>query len=220
LTDGLATKANVSHSHSEYATDQELTDGLATKANVSHSHSEYATDQELTDGLATKANTSHTHDDRYYTESEVNALLSGVAGAIVGEVRMFARLSYPSGWLPCNGQSYNTTTYAALFAAIGYTYGGSGSAFNVPNMRDRMPMGASFMYPQGTAAGEAEHTLTVAEMPPHNHVLQKRSAYGSGTINALIDGDFTDVVSGNTGGGQPHNNIPPFLSVAFGIYAG
>jgi hypothetical protein len=53
--------AEVSHAHSEYATDQELTDGLGTKANTSHSHTEYATDQELSTGLATKASASHTH---------------------------------------------------------------------------------------------------------------------------------------------------------------
>lgn len=53
----------------------------------------------------------------------------------------------PRPWLLCDGNSYSTTTYAALFAIIQYTFGGSGSSFKVPDLRGRVPMG------QGTGAG-------------------------------------------------------------------
>ena len=49
----------------------------------------------------------------------------------------FARTTAPAGWLACDGQSLSTTTYAALFAAIGYSWGGSGANFNVPNLMSR-----------------------------------------------------------------------------------
>jgi microcystin-dependent protein len=49
--------------------------------------------------------------------------------------------SAPSGFLKANGAALNTTTYAALFAAIGYTFGGSGASFNVPDMRGEFPRG-------------------------------------------------------------------------------
>ena len=56
-----------------------------------------------------------------------------------GAVRYFARSSAPDGWLKANGASISTTTYATLFNAIGYTWGGGGAAFNVPDMRGEFP---------------------------------------------------------------------------------
>jgi microcystin-dependent protein len=55
----------------------------------------------------------------------------------------------PSGWLLCDGTAgYSTTTYATLFAVVGYSYGGSGGSFTVPNMNGRIPVGA------GTGSGK------------------------------------------------------------------
>lgn len=58
-----------------------------------------------------------------------------------GTVLPFAGAAAPSGWALCQGQSYATSTYPKLFAAIGYTYGGSGANFNIPDMRSRFPVG-------------------------------------------------------------------------------
>jgi hypothetical protein len=52
-----------------------------------------------------------------------------------GTVTWFAGGTAPTGYLECNGQGLNTTTFAELFSAIGYTYGGSGATFNVPDLR-------------------------------------------------------------------------------------
>jgi phage-related tail fiber protein len=52
-----------------------------------------------------------------------------------GTVQHFANILAPIGYLECNGQSVSTTTYPELFSAIGYTYGGSGASFNVPDLR-------------------------------------------------------------------------------------
>jgi microcystin-dependent protein len=61
-----------------------------------------------------------------------------------GMLAPFGGSAAPAGWLLCNGVAVSRTTYAALFAAIGTTWGaGDGSAtFNVPNMLGRVPVGA------------------------------------------------------------------------------
>jgi microcystin-dependent protein len=61
----------------------------------------------------------------------------------VGTVLPFAGYLLPPNFLWCDDVQYSTTTYSALFAAIGYTYGGSGNLFNVPNLTRKFPIGAS-----------------------------------------------------------------------------
>lgn len=51
----------------------------------------------------------------------------------VGTITGYAGASAPTGWLLCNGATLSTTAYPELFAVIGYTYGGSGSSFILPN---------------------------------------------------------------------------------------
>lgn len=66
-----------------------------------------------------------------FVRQEVAALVTVPAGAVMS----FAMNAAPIGWLPANGASVSTVTYASLFAAIGYTYGGSGGNFNLPDLR-------------------------------------------------------------------------------------
>ena len=83
------------------------------------------------------------------------------------------------GWIKCDGRGLNTTMYNLLFQVIGYTFGGSGATFQLPDPRGRVignkgtiidtcnPSGLAF--PSGTVTGEISHKLTIAEMPAHNH---------------------------------------------------
>jgi microcystin-dependent protein len=59
---------------------------------------------------------------------------STVIGIAPGVVTYYAAQTPPPGWLLCDGQQYPTTTYPNLFAIIGYTFGGGGSLFSVPNL--------------------------------------------------------------------------------------
>lgn len=70
-----------------------------------------------------------------------------------GQIIMMGYSGPDAGWLMCDGSSYATTTHPTLFAAIGYTYGGSGANFNVPDFKGRMPIGA------GLGAGLAVRVL-------------------------------------------------------------
>lgn len=86
-------------------------------------------------------------------------------------------------------------------------------------LKDRFLLGAGDDYTGGATGGEAEHTLTIAEMPSHNHITHFRLKYvsGSGNIQSAPNDsywrDIQDQPSENTGGGGAHNNMPPYLVV-------
>jgi microcystin-dependent protein len=95
----------------------------------------------------------------------------GGGGVDVGDVKTTARTTPPPGWLLCDGSAVSRVTYAELFDVIGTNYGaGDGSStFALPNLQDRVPIGASATRPAGTAGGAETVALTPAEMPHHAH---------------------------------------------------
>ena len=75
---------------------------------------------------------------RYNTDIAAPEFYTGVVWTPLiptGAIELFATSTVPNGWLKANGAGISTTTYAALFARIGYTWGGSGGTFNVPDLR-------------------------------------------------------------------------------------
>jgi microcystin-dependent protein len=91
----------------------------------------------------------------------------------VGTIYQFGGSTAPTGYLICEGQSVSTTTFARLFAAIGYVYGGSGANFTIPNLKGRIPVGRDSAQVEfdmlGETSGSKTHTVTSAELPAHSH---------------------------------------------------
>jgi microcystin-dependent protein len=151
----------------------------------------------------------------------------------IGEIAIVAFNFAPRGWALCNGQVLPISQNTALFSLLGSTYGGNGqSTFALPNLQDRFALHVSPTYPLGSAGGEAAHTLTPGEMPAHTHGLVADSnpgtsaapaglfvarnaagvpAFGAGTSSVVMHPGAV----GAAGGGQAHNNLPPFLSLSF-----
>lgn len=166
-------------------------------------------------------------------------------GAPSGGLMMWPTSSAPSGWLLCNGQNVSRSTYSALFAVVGTTFGsGDGSTtFTLPDYRNRMPIGAGTTYSANSTGGSADaivvshtHTASVTD-PGHNHlnnstynaVLRYSSGSGSEagtdttagqpdlrTYSTVIDATTGISVSNSTTGSSGTNaNLPPYLGIYF-----
>lgn len=147
----------------------------------------------------------------------------------VGVILSYAGATAPSGWLVCDGAEISRTTYAALFALIGTAYGaGNGSTtFNLPNLKGRVPVGLDSGQAEfdtlGETGGAKTHTLTIAEMPAHAHGFSGGATLlaGNGTSgtlwqNAIASGNnFRGATLTNTGSGDPHNNLQPYVTINY-----
>ena len=153
----------------------------------------------------------------------------------------------PRGWAFCDGQILPINQNQSLYALLGTTYGGDGrTSFALPELRGRTPMhvgaGTSgHTVTQGERSGEETHALTPPEVPVHTHAAAATGDQGSDTDIAGATGmpnnvlasqarrgrpiysDASTVVQmnaatiANTGGGQGHDNMQPFLTVSFAI---
>jgi microcystin-dependent protein len=157
----------------------------------------------------------------------------------IGQIMPFAGTFAPSGWALCDGSLLPISQYDALFSLIGTTYGGDGqTTFALPDLRSRVPIhqgqgpGLS-NYVLGENGGAEAVTLLTTQMPMHTHPAMGNSDAGtsadptggvwaSGPTSTYIAGASADTnmnptaISGS-GGGQPHDNMLPFLALNFCI---
>ncbi|MGH3711973.1 MAG: phage tail protein [Micromonosporaceae bacterium] len=144
----------------------------------------------------------------------------------LSQIKIFAFDFAPRGWAQCNGQLLPINQNQALFALIGTMYGGNGqTTFALPDLRSRIPVHHGAGTSQGQRAGEETHTVTVNELPAHAHAANGRSELGTATSpvgNAWAGAPSqlyaaapnTTMAPNNiatVGGGQPHDNMTPYL---------
>ena len=160
-----------------------------------------------------------------------------MAQPYVGEIRMFGGNFAPAGWAFCNGATMSIAENETLFQLIGTTYGGDGeSTFNLPDLQGRVPIHQGTgpdgqTYIVGEKAGVETVTLTIQQIPNHNHAFigtgnpgtttnppQNIVAQNSGNNIYIEDQAFVALAPQSLlpdGGSQPHENLQPYLCVAF-----
>ena len=159
----------------------------------------------------------------------------------IAEIIMFGGNFAPRGWAFCNGQILPISQNQSLFSLLGTTFGGDGrTSFALPDMRGRVSIhpgsgpGLS-TYRVGQKGGTETNTPTIATLAPHNHQVQATNQLGNkggpGTDFLARLGTTTDgpkmyhdgppnkimdpAMITDTGGGQPVNNIQPYLAVNY-----
>jgi microcystin-dependent protein len=92
---------------------------------------------------------------------------------LTGEIKIWPTSVAPAGWLLCNGQAVSRTTYAALFAVIGTTWGvgDNSTTFNLPDVRDKFLVGAGTLHPFSQSGGLRTITLSSSQLPAHTHSI-------------------------------------------------
>ena len=160
----------------------------------------------------------------------------------VAEIRIFPFNFAPRGWAFCNGQLLPISQNTALFSLLGTTYGGDGkSTFALPDLQGNAPMhpgqgpGLS-LHDLGETGGTETVSLLNSEIPVHAHTVRAASpqdhgnlqvgsptrvfaASGSGqayTAPASLVPKAAEAIA-PVGGGQPHNNMMPYLTLNFCI---
>jgi len=158
----------------------------------------------------------------------------------IAEIRMFAGNFAPRNWALCDGQLMPIAQNTALFSLLGTTYGGDGrTTFALPDLRGRAPMhpGHGFGLTQrqlGETNGAETVTLLASEIPAHSHELRGSDNAATTPLPVPADNmlartaEDTYQTPGNktlammsvnslsaAGGGQPHNNMQPYLVLNF-----
>jgi microcystin-dependent protein len=155
---------------------------------------------------------------------------------------MFAGNFAPKNWALCNGQLIVISQNTALFSILGTMYGGNGTSnFALPNLQGLVPLGAGqgpglSSRQQGETGGATSVTLTASNLPSHTHSVGSTDAAGNSDdpagrmwAQAHLGRQQLPMYSSSTGsaplmhpqallsagGGQPHNNMPPYLAVNF-----
>lgn len=160
----------------------------------------------------------------------------------LSEIKIVSFNFPPKGWALCNGQLLPINQNQALFALLGTTYGGNGQTnFALPNLRGQVPIHTGNGHTLGEAAGSTSVTVTIQQLPAHNHFLQAKDiladvnasvvppsastalaqayAVPAGGGQAAVNRYSTAVPTGalnaasisNIGGSQAHNNMMPYL---------
>lgn len=140
--------------------------------------------------------------------------------ALIGSIVSYIRQDLPSGVLPCNGSVYQVADYPLLAAVLPALFIVGDGTFVTPNIDGRFIVGEGNGRIMLDIGGEESHALTIDEMPTHSH--NYTSSLASLTTVVIPDEPSaipSPSITSPEGGGQAHNNMPPFYTVKYGIVA-
>ena len=153
----------------------------------------------------------------------------------LAEIRIVDFNFAPRGWAFCDGQILPINQNQSLYSLLGTNYGGDGrTSFALPDLRGRTPIHVGNGHAMAQKSGEETLTLSVGEMPSHDHTLmatdtQSTVSDPAGNVlgkapdavyEAFQVGQTTNMLGGaiaNAGGGGGHNNMQPYLTINFCI---
>lgn len=152
----------------------------------------------------------------------------------LGEIRLSPLPFAIKDWALCDGQLLPINQNQALFSLLGTTYGGDGvTTFALPDLRGRAAVSSGESstgdyYSPGQTGGEYTHTLTTQEMPAHTHgasiggaadVVSPAAARlaqpGKAAFAPAPDSTMAPIGVTPVGGGQPHENTAPYLTLTY-----
>lgn len=244
VNDQLTLKADKSNTYTKTEVDNAISNTntvinnkLDTKANKSDVYTKNETIQAIKDNTANKADTTYVNEQLNlkadksdtYTKEEVDDMFERptITGDTypIGAIAPYAGTTTPQNWLLCDGREVSRETYSQLFAVIGTTWGaGDGStSFNLPDLRDKFPVGAGGDIDLAETGGEKEVKLTNEQIPSHQHTVGSSPENPSGSYKVLLNGkgysNDLQVATSFTGGGKAHNNMPPYAGSYYIIKA-
>ena len=124
-----------------------------------------------------------------------------------GMISIHSAATAPTGWLLCDGTSYSTTTYANLYGVIGYTFGGSGANFNVPNLKGKVVVGIDAAQAEFDTRGETGGAMThqhAASNSGNTSVAHNHSIDPPSTNSSNHDGHNHNITAHTHGASHNH----------------
>jgi microcystin-dependent protein len=150
--------------------------------------------------------------------------LSAHQKATVGDTKFSVIPNDHLGWLLCDGRTVNVADFRFLFNVIGYSYGGSGTTFDLPDPAGRIPAVtgtgtdsnlSTLTVSLGTNIGEYVHQLSILEMPSHNHGVAGGGQISSNNSTSMVSTNITltDPQHRHTGTTDAAGYTPSFTGV-------
>ena len=142
--------------------------------------------------------------------------------ATVGDMKFSVTNYDHMGWMKCDGRTLNKADFEFLFKVIGYSFGGSGSQFQLPNPAGRVPgvvgtghdsnpVYSTITMTLGSNIGEYQHKLLMGEMPSHNHGVDGVNQISTNNSTSVAYTGLTVLVSTTkiTDSGHTHGYRAP-----------
>ena len=239
----LDLKADISNVYTKQENDSKLdslnssiNNKLLNKADITSVYTKEETATVINNAIANKADKTYVDNalglkadkEDTYTKSEIDDMFDNptITGDTypIGAIAPFAGVTTPQNWLLCDGREVSREIYSELFAVIGTTWGaGDGStSFNLPDLRNRMPVGSGDDYTLASKGGASTYKLTQKQLPAISLGIDYYQSGDNGKYISANKGNGVYVGTGNTniiGNGEAINNMPPYAGTYYIIKA-